>query len=82
MVLQGVLVEFAAIGLLSGLIAALIASLCGYLVASRLLDVPYRPDPLLWLEGVGTGLGLVCAAGYLATRSAIRQAPLGILRQG
>ncbi len=81
-VLQGVLVEFAAIGLLSGLIAALIASGCGYLVASRLLDVPYRPDPLLWLEGVGTGLGLVCAAGYLATRSAIRQAPLGILRQG
>ncbi len=81
-VLQGVLVEFAAIGLLSGLLAALIASSCGFLVASRLLDVPYTPDPLLWLLGVGTGVTLVCVAGYLATRSAIRQPPLGILRQG
>ena len=81
-VMQGVLVEFAAIGLLSGLLAAAAASSGGYLLASRLLSVPYIPNPLLWLAGVSTGVVLVCLAGYLATRSAIRQAPLGILRQG
>jgi putative ABC transport system permease protein len=81
-VLQGVLVEFAAIGLLSGVLAAGFASVAGYLLATRLLDVPYTPNPLLWLEGLATGLVLVCAAGYLATRSAIRRAPMAVLRQG
>ena len=79
---QGVMAEFVALGLLAGVLAALIASGSGYLVASRLLEVKYTPDPLLWLLGVGTGVTLVCAAGYLATRSAITGAPLGILRQG
>ncbi len=81
-VMWGVLVEFAAIGLLAGLLSAAVASTAGYVVASRLLDVPYTPDPLLWLAGVVTGLVLVCGAGWGATRSAVRQPPLGILRQG
>ena len=81
-VLQGVLVEFAAIGLLSGLLAAAIASVAGFFLATRMLEVPYTPNPLLWFEGLATGLTLVCAAGYLATRSAIRRSPMGVLRQG
>ena len=81
-VLQGVLVEFAAIGLLSGLLAAAIASVAGFFLATRMLEVPYTPNPLLWFEGLATGLALVCAAGYLATRSAIRRAPMSVLRQG
>jgi putative ABC transport system permease protein len=81
-VLQGVLVEFAAIGLLSGLLAAGIASIAGHFLATRMLEVPYTANPLLWLEGLSTGLVLVCVAGYLATRSAIRRSPMGVLRQG
>jgi putative ABC transport system permease protein len=46
------------------------------------LDVPYRPDPLLWLMGLGGGALLVAGAGLLATRSAVTQPPLATLRQG
>jgi len=81
-ILAGVLVEFAAIGLLAGVLAASIATLGGYIVASQLLDVPYQPDPLLWLAGVLSAVVLVCLAGYLSTRSALAQSPLGVLRQG
>ena len=81
-VMQGVLVEFAAIGFLSGLLAAAIASVAGYFLASRMLEVPYTPNPLLWLTGLTTGLVLVCSAGYLATRSAVNRSPMGVLRQG
>ncbi len=82
MVMQGVVVEFGAIGFLAALLAVGIASLAGYLVATRMLDVPYRPDPLLWVEGFGAGIGLVCGAGYWATRGALRRSPMSVLRQG
>jgi putative ABC transport system permease protein len=81
-VLGGVAVEFAAIGLLAGTLAAVVASVGGYLLATRVLDVPYRPDPLLWLMGLGGGALLVAGAGLLATRSAVTQPPLATLRQG
>jgi putative ABC transport system permease protein len=82
MVLTGVLVEFALIGVLAGAVAAAAASVAAWLLATRLLEIPYTPDPLLWLGGAATGAVLVCTAGYLATRTALSQPPMGILRQG
>ncbi|MEP7312399.1 MAG: FtsX-like permease family protein [Pseudomonadota bacterium] len=81
-VLQGVLIEFAAIGLLAGVLAAVASSVAGYFLATRLLDFPYTPDPGLWALGVVTGVVLVCLAGWLATRSAISRPPLATLRAG
>jgi putative ABC transport system permease protein len=81
-VLQGVLVEFAAIGFLAGLLAVVVSFVAGYLLATRLLDVPYRPDPVLWFAGPALAVALVCGAGYLATRSAVQRSPLQVLRQG
>ncbi|MET0292483.1 MAG: FtsX-like permease family protein [Steroidobacteraceae bacterium] len=79
---NGLLVEFGAIGLLAGALAAAIASIGGWVLATRVLDVPYRPDPLLWLLGLGSGGLLVAVAGLLATRSAVSQPPLQTLREG
>ena len=81
-VLAGVLVEFGLIGLMAGLLAAAAASIGGYYLATGLLDVPYRPNPLLWLTGTAAGTLLVCLAGYFATRSALAQPPMTILRNG
>jgi putative ABC transport system permease protein len=81
-VLIGVLVEFALIGVLAGGVAAAVASTGGYFLATRLLEIPYRPDLLLCLIGAGTGAALVCVAGYLATRSALSQPPMSVLRYG
>lgn len=79
---NGVLVEFALIGLLAGVLAAAAASIGGYFLSTRLLDVPYRPDPLLWVMGAAAGALLVCLAGWLATRSALDQPPMTTLRHG
>jgi putative ABC transport system permease protein len=81
-VLLGVLVEFALVGLLAGLIAAAAASIGGYFLATRVLQIPYVPNPVLWLTGALAGAALVCVAGYFATRSALSQPPMATLRYG
>ena len=81
-VLKGLLAEFAALGVLSGFLAAIGASIAGVYVARRVLQIPYTPDPWLWVYGlVGGGL-LVCLAGWLATRSVVNQPPVLTLRSG
>jgi putative ABC transport system permease protein len=79
-VLIGVLVEFTLIGAMAGAVAAAVASTGGYFLATRLLEIPYRPDYLLCASGAGLGAALVCIAGYLATRSALSQPPMSVLR--
>jgi putative ABC transport system permease protein len=81
-VLLGVMLEFALIGVMAGVVAAAAASTGAWLLATRLLEIPYQPDPVLWLAGAVTGAALVCVAGYLATRSALSQPPMSILRHG
>jgi putative ABC transport system permease protein len=81
-VLTGVLVEFAAIGVMAGAVAAAAASTGAYFIARFMLEIPYRPDPVLWVTGALTGALLVCGAGWLATRSALTQPPMQTLRAG
>lgn len=81
-VLSGLAVEFGAIGLLAGVLAAAVASLGGFLLATRVLDIPYRPNPALWAAGIAAGTMLVTGAGLLATRAAVARPPLATLRQG
>jgi putative ABC transport system permease protein len=81
-VLAGVLIEFALIGLAAGLVAAAAASTGAYFIATRLLDIPSTPDPLVWVGGALSGAALVCIAGWLATRSALHAPPMQVLRHG
>ena len=81
-VLKGLLAEFAALGVLSGTLAAAGASIAGVYIATRVLQIPYTADPWVWIYGlVGGGL-LVCFAGWLATRSVVNQPPVLTLRGG
>jgi putative ABC transport system permease protein len=81
-VLQGVLAEFTTLGLLSGLLAALGASVGGYFVATRVLDMKYGFDERVWLTGTLGGALLVAFSGWLATRSVINHPPVTTLRAG
>lgn len=81
-VLVGVLAEFAAIGVMAGAVAAAGATAGAYFIARSMLEIPWRPDPLLWVGGALTGALLVCVAGWLATRTALTQPPMQILRGG
>ena len=79
-VLKGLLAEFAALGVLSGTLAAAGASIAGAFIATQVLQIPYTADPWVWIYGlVGGGL-LVCFAGWLATRSVVNQPPVLTLR--
>jgi putative ABC transport system permease protein len=79
-VLQGVLAEFAALGVLSGLIAAAGASVAAYFLTTRILDLRYVFSPGACAVGLLGGGLIVMASGWLATRSVVRQPPLATLR--
>ena len=79
-VLQSVLAEFAALGILAGLIAAAGASVAAYFLTTRVLDLRYIFSPWACVVGLLGGGLVVVASGWLATRSVVRQPPLATLR--
>jgi len=80
-VLRGVAAEFVVLGLLSGVLAATVASIAGYFLATELFSLKYSFDPKVWIAGLGFGALLVGLAGTLATRSVVNSPPIVTLRQ-
>jgi putative ABC transport system permease protein len=78
MLLRSSLAEFAAMGLVAGLLASCGAALGGYLLA-RQLDLHYRFDGLMWCAGMLCTTLLVGASGWLATRPVLNQPPRAVL---
>lgn len=74
--------EFALLGLLAGFVAALAASVLGWVLASKVFELPHDPDPWIWLAGIGGGATLVVLSGWLATRRLLQEPPLAALRAG
>jgi len=81
-VLLGVLAEFGLMGLISGLVAASLASITGYLVAIRLFGLAPVFNPLLWVTGLGIGVVTLLVVGYLSTRSLLNKPPLSVINAG
>ena len=74
------LTEFATLGALSGLFAAGGAELLGWVLAIRVLEIPYHPGVMIWLVGTGGGMLTVTLAGWLATRHVAQMPPLRVLQ--
>lgn len=81
-ILQAVAAEFIALGALSGFLAALGASFVGYSLARWVFDLSYEIDPVLWLVGLLGGAVVVGVTGTLATRKAVNEPPVRVLRNG
>ncbi|MGA0000267.1 MAG: ABC transporter permease [Steroidobacteraceae bacterium] len=81
-VMAGVAAEFGVLGVLSGLLAAIVATVAGWALATQLFNLEYVVDLRVWLVGLLAGLLLVGGAGLLATRGVIRQSPVATLRRG
>jgi putative ABC transport system permease protein len=79
---SGVLAEFTTLGLLSGGLAALGASVGGYVLATEVLELHYQFDLWVWVVGLAGGALLVATSGWLATRSVVNQPPMLTLRGG
>ncbi|KJJ99898.1 ABC transporter permease [Pseudomonas sp. 21] len=72
--------EFALLGAVSGLLAALGCELISYLLYRLVFDLPWSPHP--WLLGLPLlGALLVGGAGLLGTRRALNVSPLRLLRE-
>jgi len=65
--------EFAVLGALAGLLAAIGAGVIGWALARFALHLPYRPGLSLLLTGVGGGIAGVVAAGWWATYGLLRR---------
>ena len=81
-ILQGVAIEFTALGALAGVLAALGASLVGWLLAERVFDLDYVVSPSLWVIGWLAGSVIVGVTGTFATRKAVNEPPVTVLREG
>ncbi len=81
-VLGSVLTEFAALGALSGVVAAAGASIAAYFLTTRVLGLRYAFSGWACVVGIAGGGLIVMASGWMATRAVVRQPPLATLRAG
>ncbi len=73
-------VEFAAIGIVAGLLATIAAELAFALLQRYMLEIELRWHPWLWLLGPLAGTALVTAFGLLSSWRVVRVSPLSLLR--
>jgi putative ABC transport system permease protein len=81
-ILQGIAVEFIALGSLAGLLAAFGATAVGYVLAEKIFHLDYTVNPVLWLAGFLIGSVVVGVTGTWATRKAVNEPPVVVLRDG
>lgn len=80
-VLMGVAAEFVGLGLAAGFLAAGMATVLGWLLATRVFDLDYMLNPWLWPAALAGGAAGVGLAGVLGTRKALARPPLAVLRR-
>jgi putative ABC transport system permease protein len=81
-VLAGVASEFTALGMLSGVLAAVGATLVGWILATRVFELEYAIDPWVWVIGLVAGAVIVGGAGTFAARKVVNHPPISTLREG
>lgn len=80
--LAAVLAEFGLLGLVAGVLASALAAGSGYLIATRLFELPGQVDPAVWWWGVVGGTLIVALVGWFATRRLIGTPPMQVLNAG
>jgi putative ABC transport system permease protein len=73
--------EFSAIGLLSGLVAAIAATVLAGVIADLAFDLPWTANPKLAATGALIGTLAALAAGLFATRGVVNTPPSVTLRE-
>jgi putative ABC transport system permease protein len=76
------LIEYGVLGLLAGIIGATGALTLSYVFTSRVLEIPWHPEPGLLVGGVLLTVAVVAVVGVLASLDVLRRKPLAVLRAG
>jgi putative ABC transport system permease protein len=81
LVQQSLFVEFGALGLFSGLIAAAGAEACLFALQVFVFNGVASWHPLLWTLGPLIGVVIICAIGLSASRTVLKVPPMHLLRE-
>ncbi len=76
----GHLAEFAALGILAGLVAAIGTECLAWLLYSQVMQLDYSFKWEVWLAAPLSGALLIGAAGYWGTRPVVAHSPIRLLR--
>jgi putative ABC transport system permease protein len=73
--------EFVALGLISGLVAAIASTVLAGVIALQVLELPWTPDPRMAATGALVGVLVALLAGLWATRKILDAPPSVTLRE-
>ncbi|TDG14248.1 FtsX-like permease family protein [Seongchinamella unica] len=81
LILGGLLIEFATLGLFAGLLATVAAELSVAILQLFALDMSYSPSPWLWPLGLLSGTVLIAGLGVFSCRRVVSSPPVALLRE-
>jgi putative ABC transport system permease protein len=81
LVLGGLLIEFATLGLFAGLLATVAAEFSVYILQEWVMDMRYAPAPWVWPLGIGAGMVLIGGLGVFSCRKVVSSPPVAVLRE-
>lgn len=81
LIMSSLLIEFAFIGLMAGVIATLGAEVSLYYLQSAVFQQSFVPHYWVWFAGPVAGTVVIAVLGVLATRKVVRTSPLAVLRE-
>lgn len=79
LIARGLLAEYAVLGGLAGLVAAIAAQTVAWVLAEQVFRIPYGPRPALWAIGTLAGAVIVAALGGLSLRRVLHTPPKLVL---
>jgi len=77
---EAVIAEFAILGGIAGLLAAVFASIIAWSLSRFVFELPFNLNVWLWIIGIVGGALGIAIAGYLATRRVLYTPPVVALR--
>lgn len=81
LILSSLLIEFAFIGFVAGLIATLGAEATLYYLQEQVFEQEFSPHYWVWLAGPLLGMVIIAGLGVNSTRQVVNSSPLNVLRR-
>jgi putative ABC transport system permease protein len=81
LVLGGLFIEFATMGLFAGILATVAAEASVFMLQEWVMDMRYSPSPWVWPLGIGAGIVLIGGLGVFSCRRVVSSPPVALLRE-